>query len=210
MMFLCCCDCSADRVSSCVNQLTEQSLSALDDCQSSAPQQITSTSVTVATAKSIPGVCGIGVEASEGSVGSAVYKCPNCHFVTLRGGSILHQCSSSHRAERGESGLPHHQISRHDSSDVSPSACQTVVNIDETMPAGAKYPCPECDYVTHWYSRIVPHCVLNHHAQWQGSGLPLRKISPADVPAVIKRHQRWLQQQVSWQRSRTVASSHTR
>ena len=112
MMFLCCCDCSADRVSSCVNQLTEQSLSVLDDCQSSAPQQITSTSVTVATAKSIPRVCGIGVEASEGSVGSAVYKCPNCHFVTLRGGSILHQCSSSHRAERGESGLPHHQISR--------------------------------------------------------------------------------------------------
>ena len=48
--------------------------------------------------------------------------------------------------------------------------------------------CPICGFAGGCNSNIQQHCIDVHHAEWQGDGLPLRDISPTELPYAQSSH----------------------
>ena len=71
------------------------------------------------------------------------------------------------------------------------SASAAFVDNANISPATVKMlSCPDCDYEDDSLPTMQLHCLSEHNAEWQGSGLPLKQILIQCIPVVKREHQR--------------------
>ena len=196
MVLLCYCDCSVDQVSSCVDQLTERSLPVCSDCglgfshrhsqewhcRCRAKRLYAGLSLRRISLDDAPVVSEKCSNSSrEKQVAAAEYASETENV--SQNTSVLPCQAEAEIPESTGAIIPSTQPGAAIETEALALPCQTVVNVDESVPANAAFTCPECGFLGKHQHSLQRHCLHRHHAKWLGEGLPLEQISLDDVPA---------------------------